>query len=233
MRKPGLTCISLVFFLVTGFLNPLFSVKPQRSVSDQDDYLILNGKLWRNLYLGIKGTPYFLSGEYLTGDITFNGKVFRDKYIRYDLFNDEVVLWVNSSTTLILNKEMVDEFTINYMDNKYHVINMGEDSAGLMNGFVVEYYEGPTALYVKYRKEIEILGVDNRYDLFIQMHKIYIRKDGELIQISGSGQLMRLLADRKTELKKYIRQNKLTIMKSEPQTFILLLKYYDSLRHRD
>ena len=212
-------------------MNPLFSANPQMSISGQDDYLLLNGKLWRNLYIGIKGNPYFLSGEYLSADITFNGKVFSDRNIRFDIYNDEVVLWVNPSTIIILNKEMVDDFTIDYMNNKYHVIRMEEDSTALLSGYVVAYYEGPTTLFVKYRKEIDILAVDNKYDLFTQSHKIFVRKDGVLQQISGTRQLYKLLADRKTELKNYVRQNKLRIMKSEPQTFALILKYYDSLRH--
>ena len=78
---------------------------------------------------------------------------------------------------------MVDDFSINYLNTEYHVVNMGEDSTNVLSGYVNVYYEGPTALYVKYRKEIEILAVDNKYDLFIQQHRIYIRKNGEVMQL--------------------------------------------------
>ncbi len=208
--------------------SPLFSAKPVQDVTG-DDHLILNGKIWRNRYLGVKGNPYFLTGEYTNGDITFNGKVFRNKLFRYDIYNDEVVLWINPSTVIILNKEMVDDFRLNYLNTEYHVLNMGADSSGVLSGYVNVYYEGPTALYVKYRKEIEILAVDNKYDLFIQQHRIYIRKNGEVMQVSGKRGLLKLLADRKAELKDYVKQNRLRMAKSDPLSFIPLLQYYDSL----
>src|SRR4030042_1830845 len=229
MRKSDLIKICLtVLLLMAECFSLLFSAKPVQDVTG-DDHLILNGKIWRNRYLGVKGNPYFLTGEYTNGDITFNGKVFRNKIFRYDIYNDEIVLWINPSTIIILNKEMVDDFRLNYLNTEYHVLNMGADSSGVLSGYVNVYYEGPTALYVKYRKEIEILAVDNKYDLFIQQHRIYIRKNGEVMQVSGKRGLLKLLADRKAELKDYVKQNRLRMAKSDPLSFIPLLQYYDSL----
>lgn len=195
----------------------------------QEDFLIMNGKLWRNLYLGIKGNPYFMTGDFLNGDITFNGKVFSDRIFKYDTYNDEIVLWINTSTTIILNKEMVSEFNINYLGQKYHIINLGEDTTSIISGFVNVYYDGPTPLYVKYRKEIEILAVDNRYDLFIDLHRTYIKKDGQILQVSGKGELFKILSERKEQLKQYIKANKLRVTKKEPRSFIPVLEYYDKL----
>ena len=107
---------------------------------------------------------------------------------------------------------------------------MGEDSTSVLRGYVNVYYDGPTALYVKYRKEIEILAVDNKYDLFFPLHRIYIRKDGEMVHVSGKREMLKLLSDRKTELRNYIKQNKLSVSKSEPQSFIPVLEYYDKQR---
>jgi len=228
MRNPGTLFAFMFFFLLSGFFTPLY---PSDNAPDvpQEEYLIMNGKVWRNLYTGVKGNAYFLTNEYLTGDITFNGRLFRERTLRYDLYNDEIILWINSSNVIILNKEMVGEFTVNYMDKRYRVVNMGTDTAGILSGYVNVYYEGPTALYVKYRKQIEMLAVDNKYDLFVQSHRIYVKKNGDIVQVSGRKALLKLLSDRKTELKNYIKQNKLLIVKSEPQTFIPLLQYYDSL----
>ena len=229
MRNSGSICFFIVLFLAATGVGS--SARAATGPDNpQEDYLIMNGKLWRNLYLGVKGNPCFLTGEYLTGDITFNGRVFRDRIFRYDIYNDEIVLWVNSTTTIILNKEMVNEFDLNYLGEKYHVINLGEDSTSILSGFVNVYYEGPTSLYVKYRKEIEILAVDNKYDLFIQLHRIFIRKDNQIIQVSGKGELLKILSDRKGELKSYIKQNKLRVAKKEPWSFIPVLEYYDKLR---
>ncbi len=229
MRKSDSICVFIILFLAVTVPGSSVNAAPVPD-NPQEDYLIMNGKLWRNLYLGVKGNPYFLTGEYITGDITFNGRIFRDRIFRYDVFNDEIVLWVNSTTTIILNKEMVNEFELNYLGEKHHVINLGEDSTRTLNGYVNLYYDGPTSLYVKYRKEIEILAVDNRYDLFIQFHRIYIRKDDQIVQVSGKGELLKKLYDRKAEMKNFIKQNKLRVTKKEPRSFIPVLEYYDTLR---
>ncbi len=214
--------------MTVGSLNPLFSSKPVQDIT-KEDYLILNGKLWRNPYLGIRGHAYFMTSDFLRGDITFNGKVFRDKTFKYDLYADEIILWVNSSTIIVLNKEMVNEFTIDYFNIKFRVINMGDDSTSILRGYVNEYYEGTTALYVKYSKEIELLAVDNKYDLFSQRHKIYIRKNDEIIRVSGKRALYKLLADKKAGLKDFVKKNRLIVTKTVPQSFIPLLQYYDGL----
>lgn len=231
MRKSGLIIILFpILFLIIGVSNPLFSSKPVQDIS-RGDYLIMNGKLWRNPYLGVRGHAYFMTSDFLKGDITFNGKVFRDKTFKYDLYADEIILWVNSSTIIFLNKEMVNEFTLDYYNNEFRVINAGNDSTSVLHGYVNVYYEGPTSLYVKYRKEIELLAVDNKYDLFTQHHKIYIRKNGEFIQVSGKRQLYKLLADKKAGLKDFVKKNRLNVTKDVPQSFIPLLEYYDGLIH--
>ncbi|MFH0841558.1 MAG: hypothetical protein V1903_02940 [Bacteroidota bacterium] len=229
MRKPVSICAFLIFLLAAIGTDQSVMATPVQQ-SPQEDYLIMNGKLWRNLYLGVKGNPYFMSGDYLRGDIYFNGRLFMDRTFKYDIYNDEIVLWINSSTIIILNKEMVKEFNINYPGDRFHVVNMGEDSTSVLSGFVNVYYEGPTALYVKYRKEIEILAVDNKYDLFIQVHRIFIRKDNQIVQVSGKRELLKILSDRKAELKSYIKHNKLRVAKNEPRSFIPVLEYYDKLR---
>jgi len=219
-----------ILFLFTAFRPYQEAIAAPVTDNPQEDYLIMNGKLWRNLYLGIKGNPYFMTGEFLNGDITFNGRVFRDRIFKYDTYNDEIVLWINTGTTIILNKEMVSEFNINYLGEKYHIVNLGEDTTSIISGYVNVYYAGPTPLYVKYRKEIEILAVDNRYDLFIDLHRSYIKKDGQILQVSGKGELLKILSDRKDDLKHYIKTNKLRVTKKEPRSFIPVLEYYDKLR---
>lgn len=221
--------VFLGFLTMPGYLAVISASVPG-SAGPQDDYLITNGRIWRNQYLGIKGNPYFLSGEFLYGDITFNGKKFTDRVLRYDIYNDEVVMWVNNSVTIFLNKEMVDEFDIYYQGEKHHIVNMGEGSDSLLSGYVNVYYDGPTPLYVKYRKEIEILAVDNKYDLFVQVHRIYLKKDDLTVQIKSLRKLYETLIDKKAELKDFVRKSHQRIIRKEPGSFIPLLEYYDKIR---
>jgi hypothetical protein len=195
----------------------------------KENLALYNGRLWINTYYKIKGDPYFLSGEFLSGSVTFNGKVFPDQHLRYDIFNDEIILWVNQVTTIILNKEMVDSVILNYHDKSYKVVNLGDDSTSLIKGLVNVYYDGTTPLFVKYKKMIDPLAVDKRYDIFYQTHRIYIKKDNKIYLISGKRDLFKILEDKIPEVKSFIKTNKLVVMRKDPESLIPVLHYYDSL----
>ena len=192
--------------------------------------LLYNGKIWHNLYIRVNGDPFFLSGDFLSGNVFFNGREFRNLKIRYDICNDEVILYVNSQTIITLNKEMTNEFTIEFQKRLHHILNMGNDSASLLNGFVNVLYDGPTALFVKYIKKVDIQSLNRLNDEFYQQHRIYIRKDGAIVHVSGKRDLFKLLEDRKTEIRNYIKGNRfnLNVIRKDPDSFIPVLQFYDS-----
>jgi hypothetical protein len=192
--------------------------------------LIYNGKIWHNLYPRVKGDPFFLSGDFLTGNVFFNGREFQNMKIKYDICNDEVILYINPLTIITLNKEMIKEFTIEYQNRLHHILNMGNDSASLLNGFVNVLYDGPTALFVKYIKKVDIQSLNRLNDEFYQRHRIYIRKDGEIVYVSGRRELFKLLEDRKTEIRNYIKGDRLNlnVIRKDPDSFIPVLQFYDS-----
>lgn len=191
---------------------------------------LYNGRLWTNTYYKIKGDPYFLSGQYLSGSATFNGKVFPDLRLKYDIFNDEIILWVNPLTIIILNKEMIDSVNIDYLGKSYKVINLGDDSASVIKGLVNICYDGETTLFVKYKKMIDPLAVEKRYDIFIQTHRLYVKKDDKIYLVSGKRDLLKILADKIVEVKNFIKTQRLSVMRKDPESFVPVLKYYDSLK---
>jgi hypothetical protein len=196
----------------------------------KEDLALYNGRLWINTYYKIKGDPYFLTGEFLSGSVTFNGKVFPDQKLKYDIYNDEIILWVNPVTTIILNKEMIDRFILNYKDKAYKVINIGDDSASVIKGLVNVYYDGTTTLFVKYKKMIDPLAVDKIYDIFYQTLRLYIRKDDKIYPVSGKKDLLKILEDKAVEVRNFIKSNKVVLVRKSPETFVPVLRYYDSLK---
>jgi hypothetical protein len=192
--------------------------------------LIYNGKIWHNLYIRVNGDPFFLSGDFFTGNVFFNGREFQNLKIKYDICNDEVILYVNPQTIITLNKEMINEFTFEHQNRLHRIINTGNDSASLLNGFVNVLYDGPTALFVKYIKKVDIQSLNRINDEFYQQHRIYIRKDGAIVQVSGRRELFKILEDRKTEIRNYIKgdRSNLNVIRKDPDSFIPVLQFYDS-----
>lgn len=213
---------SLVFGQACGVKE--FQKDPQK-----ENQILYNGKVWRNLYTNTKGDQFLFSKYYLPGSLTMNGKTFYNLRINFDIYNDEVTTPNNDGTILQLNKEMVDSFNLVYEFKTYSFRNTQADSLPAIKGFVNVLYKGKSALYVKYRKDLDMLAVDNKYDLFFQTHKIYLVKDSTVFQVSSKSGLLKAFPEEKNLLKAFINKNKVKISRKVPESFIPVIRYYDSI----
>jgi hypothetical protein len=180
MRKPVLIYLTLFLILLmycgisSEFIQacPTFPTVLQQIPSDKQ--LLLNGRIWRNQYSKAIGDPFFLTSTFLKGSITFNGQKFNNLDLQYDIINDELLLKIESYPTIITNKEMVDSFNLIFENTNYHLFNAGTDPSSVLRGYVNVLYDGNSALYIKYKKMLQPLAVDGRYDLFFQEHRSYV-----------------------------------------------------------
>jgi hypothetical protein len=99
-----------------------------------------------------------------------------------------------------------------------------------MKGFVNILYEGKSALYVKYMKEILLLAVENKYDLFNQVIRVYFGKEGSVYRINSKREFMGLIKDHKAEVRQFMRNNKVRLSKKIPESFKPVVEYYDKMR---
>jgi hypothetical protein len=236
MTKPALYYLtSFLFLIISRGISPEFiqaastySTVIQQNPSDKQ--LLLNGRIWRNQYSKAFGDQFFLTNTFLKGSVTFNGRRFNNLDLKYDITNDELILSIESYPIILMNKELVDSFSLVFENRNYHIINAGTDTSNVLRGYVNVLYDGPTALYVKYTKKIHPLAVDGRYDLFVQEHRIYLRKGTEIVPVRGKRKLLNLLEDKKKEIRYYMRICRFKLMRKDPNTFIPVLDYYDSIR---
>lgn len=228
-----------IFFFSIFSRSGLYGIDPNDSKSihfkkyEQDtlkeNQILYNGKLWRNRYYRIREDQFLFSKEFLSGNLSINGQSFKNLNIRYDIYNDEIMIPTNRGAILQLNKEMVDSFTINFNNKTYKFTQIREDSVRGFNGYINVLYKGKNALYVKYKKEIELLAVERKFDMFYQTHRIYFVKDSIVYQVTGRGDLLKVLNEDKVQIRNYIKKNKLQISKKRPESFIPVIGYYDSI----
>lgn len=191
--------------------------------------LLLNGRIWWNQYSRVTGDQFFLTSTYIKGSVTFNGRRFDNLDLKYDIYNDELILSIESHPVIFMNKEMVDSFRLDFGNRVYQIVNAGTDTSSVLRGYVNVLYDGPSSLYVKYTKKIQPLAVDGKYDLFFQQHQVYLRKGAEIVPVEGKRKLMNLLEDKKQDLRNYLKINWIKVRKNDPGTFIPVLEYYDSI----
>jgi hypothetical protein len=199
----------------------------QQNPSDKN--ILLNGRIWWNQYTRVTGDQFFLGNIFFKGSVTYNGRKFDNLDLKYDIYNDELILSIESYPVIIMNKEMVDSFNLVLGNRIFHIINAGSDTSNVLRGYVNVLYGGRSSLFVKYTKKIQPLGDDGKYDLFVQKHLIYLRKGTEIVPVEGKRYLLNLLEDKKKEIRDYIKSSRIKVMKKDPYSFIPVLKYYDSI----
>jgi hypothetical protein len=238
MTKPVLyykNLVTVLFLIISAGISPEFilaasvhSTVIQQDLTDKQ--LLLNGRIWQNLYSKAFNDQYFLTKAFLKGSVTLNGRKFENLDLKYDITNDELILSIQSYPIISMNKEMVDSFSLTFENRNYHIINAGTDTSSVLRGYVNVLYDGPTSLYVKYIKKIQPMAVDGRYDLFVQDHLLYLRKGSEILPVAGKRRLLYLLEDKKKEIRNYLKSTRSKLSGKDPDTFVPLLKYYDSLK---
>lgn len=230
-----LVIYSLIFSISLSGISPDYLYSRQSNCLSVDDTLktdqiLYNGRVWRNLHYMVKEDPFFLSADFLPGSVTIGGKTFDNVSIRYDLYTDQVQIPLTNGPVLQLNKEMVDSFSLSFMNKEWRFVNIKEDSLNLFNGYVNVLYKGKSELYVKYRKEIASLAVDKIYDKFYLMQNVYLVKDQLPHQITGERKFIELFGEDEKAIKDYIRATKVVLSKKNPESFIPVISYYDNLR---
>lgn len=199
-------------------------------ISLKDYQLLFNGKEWYNRYTAVRGDQFLFSKDFLDGTVVMSGRVFSNLKINYDIYNDEIICPKADGKILQLNKEMVDSFAVSFNFKLFTFKNIDADSIKGLSGYVYVLYTGKSMLCIKYKKGIDPLAVDDRYDQFFQTSKIYVVDNGIANQVTGKRDLFSLWKSYKNELKAFIKKNGLSVSKKTPENFVPVIKYYDSLR---
>lgn len=228
MLHKVLTVFMVIFALFTATIEAAFVTSGhQQSDTIKDIQLIFNGRIWIDEYTKIEGDQFLFGNEFVTSSVSMNKTEFNNILLRYDIYEDELTAINEKGLIIRLNKEMVDSFSFKVNGNLMKFIKA--DSIEGISGYVNVLYPGQTGLYVKYRKHIELLAVDQKIDRFYQVQKNYLVKDGFARPFAGKLEFFRLLDDKKHEVKQFIKKNNLSFSRKKPESFIPILRYYDSL----
>ena len=69
-------------------------------------HMLLNGRIWRNQYSKVTGDQFFMTDKYIKGSVSFNGSTFKNLDLKYDIYNDELILSIESYPVIFMNKEI-------------------------------------------------------------------------------------------------------------------------------
>jgi hypothetical protein len=232
----------IIFLIITLFVysagSGICAVVPEKSfyssnTTDQDSVQerqqLYNGMIWTNRYHRIEGDQFLFSGFFLPGTVSINGRTFQNVKIKYDILEDQIITPVNIEDILQLNKEMVDSFSISYEDKIYRFINIRNDTLKEISGYVNILYKGLSSFYVKHKKTITPYFTEKSDGNFVENDVMYLVKDHQAFPVNGTKSLMKVLhADTKV-FRNFIKKNKLRISQKNPESFVPVIRFYDSI----
>ncbi|TFH47720.1 MAG: hypothetical protein E4G92_04725 [Bacteroidia bacterium] len=191
--------------------------------------LLYNGRAWENRYQKILSHEFFLTRNQVNGSVTINGMTFENNLLRYDVFNDELLILFSPDTWLQLNKEAISGFTLLIDNKRYLFENFERKNLKSTIGYSQVIYHGEIYLIKKYSKEIKKYAVDNKYDSFTEAESVYMVMGGENFRLGTRKDIFNALSDRKEEIKRFVKTRGLKISLKNPESLIPVLEFYDSL----
>ena len=193
------------------------------------DQNLVNGVKYYKSPEPVSGNEFFLDEKSSPGEITVNGIVYPDVFLKYDLVKQDVILEYDyppgGKMQIIIDREKITEFIIfgktfkklNFPstgDRFYQIITAG-------NLVCLIYWTKmliPTSSSMQYTY---IYSEENR--------KTYLLTENQLCQFTGQKSFLGLFSDHKEEIRKFMKRRGLEIRYITDKDLFRLLEYCDDL----
>lgn len=179
----------------------------------------------------VKGHQFFRDKTYQKGQVQYDGSLFVEVPMLYDVMNDELVtVHTGSGLAQKLVKQKVESFTL----HNHTFIHLKIDSTAslpMRSGFYDLLYEGKIKALVKREKSLqERATADGMEGSFKEIDKYFIWKEGTYHQVRSKSSVLRVLKDQKKQLNKFASANKLQFRSGREEAIFKLAQYYDTLQ---
>src|SRR6185295_14963170 len=175
-------------------------------------------------YLSQEDEHPYLIDDWEDGSIFYDGELFSDVALMYDISDDKVIIEHYSSREkiqLIVSK--VSWFTL----KKRRFVRL---EGPTVKGFYEELYDGPTKVYAKWEKTLQKSISGNAIHMYFDEKLFtYIYKDHIFYPVKTKKSILTVLADHKSELNKFIGKNKIGFRTDRGKNIARVTEYYDNI----
>lgn len=175
--------------------------------------------------------PYFSDYRPVHGSLVFKNKLYEADALLYDIHNDKLVYRYYSSNfdinSIALDENFVLGFSIHNSTFRYYKGLTTKSGKKLKDGYYEVMYDGKQKLLVRWEKTKSI-DVHEAYEYSVS-RRMYMLSDGLAVSIRNKWQLMNQFADKKREVKKFIRENHILLELWNGSSLTEVFEYYESL----
>ncbi len=178
----------------------------------------------------IDGHQYFQSDEWEEGTIHYDGTLYPRVPLLYDVRYDQVITENLAGPLRIrLVAEKVQYFTL--LGHTFvRIVADSTTQGGVRTGFYDRLYDGRVQVLAKRIKLVHEQISSGQVDRdFYERNRYFVRKDGQFYPVKGKGSVLAVFDDRKKELQKFLREQKIRYKRNPESTMVLLARQYDAL----
>ena len=195
---------------------------------------LYNGSKYPMDYDGIYGEhPFFASEDWLTGDVYYDGELFQDVPLMYDIVTSNLVTEhypTGHAIQLVWGK--LRHFTLgSHHFEKIETASVGETLP--RTDFYNVLYAGESRVLALHQKStrvrIEGLEVQTSYPA---KTRYYIFKNGAFFNVKSKSSVLKVLKDEKQALKRFLREKGIYFAADREASLKSMAAYYDALKKR-
>lgn len=180
----------------------------------------------------LRGGHQFFESEAISfGSVFYDGILYENIPLRYDIIKDQLVVrYVDQVSGISLHKEKIDFFSV----HNHYFIHFKEDnlnSASIPAGFYDRVYNGSVELFVSRSKgtlkEVSVEG--NFITVLKQKNNFFLKKGGVYYPVESSGSVLKVLGSKQKEIQDFLKKSNIKFRKDPENSIVLMVKYYDLL----
>lgn len=189
-----------------------------------------NGLQYSSYIPKTNGHPFFIADSLMNSSIMYQDVLYKNIKIKYDLEQSRLALYDFNNTFLFCpGEEKISYFSIegHFFEN-IHLPQFNK--TGPAHGFFEKIFSGSNVqVYLKWEKQLfQPVKAEDTLAFYKEYQTWYISKQGLLHEVNGKRGLLKILEDKKQQLKAFIANNKLGTTGSDALKRIVT--YYESLQ---
>lgn len=172
--------------------------------------------------------PFFDSDDWVTGSVTYDNDRYENVPLMFDIYSEKLITesYYGHEEIALVNQK-IQRFNI----GNHYFERIEQDSLKVLQPGLYEIlYSGNTRALVKRRKdlqeELEAQKVEYYYE---PKNSYYIEKHNVFHHVKSKGSIFKVLEDRKSELKQFLKKSKLRFKSNREESLSKLVSYYDSI----
>jgi hypothetical protein len=190
---------------------------------------LFNGVQYKelNIHNYDEGHPYFLSDDWIDGSINYDGGLYENIPMQYDLINDKIII---DHPISHFKLELISEKVNSFLLDGHRVVKLYADSTktSIKSGFYESLYDGKIKAYVKHKKEKREVFESNVIKSFFDVKdQYYIWMNDIYYPVKSKSSILKIFNNKKTLLRKYLNKNKINFKNNRGLAIAKSAEFYE------